>query len=1648
MQLNTTVDSQDSLSTNEKERLLSLIEFSQHSARLKLSTITDVTKHNVFQKFEHEIAFLPGVKLNSSENEDEVWISIKRLFESSPPKPESFFSYQIIHATPDKDQITLCEQEKSILFEKHENDEWYIHFIDNESTYQNRILNETTHIDFLNRFEIITTKNQDVFSEDDKSKLNEIASQFSSKISKCNLLSIWLDISKSTENKPKLKTSIEKSELEKLQKTSIENISHDCDTDQPIVILSEYKHRDLLENLLSSYIKNLWVPWADEEKKRRRTTKLYSEFFTLKQQLEGSIVDTQIELIFGLGIGIWKTKEFHIRYPLLTQLVEIFLNEKDMTIEIRPQRSSDSRFELDAYMAVDNVGVGDLEKAYSELVSEQLNDFSPFDLISYEKQLQLAAAHLDPKGIYCPNQMTLDDRKVPEADDNLKVTDTWVLFARPRSKSLFIQDLENFKKQCDNNDVVDVKSVISKFITPPSDEHRELKLPKFRGLSNLAYSDSYDSEPVSELFFPLPFNEEQVSIVQQLECSKGVVVQGPPGTGKTHTITNIIAHYMANGKRVLVTSMKEPALSVLKEKLPKAIQPLAISLLTNEQDGIKQFEFAISKIAQELQCINRSTLEQEIKNAEEYIDKLHSKLAFIDRSINEWAKNNIEKIQIDGDLIHPGEAASEIREFWDEFEWLDDKISIFDDHKPKFDNTDIIHLREARNHVKDDLCYLDKKITPLDATVKLDEMLYTHNELLKASNLNDEIESKNIPKIFNISDNIIEIETLLRNLVELISTNQKIESNNEPWSDNLKSLLKNNTSESTISVLNKLLTELNEIFIEKNAFLENPVVMPNDLDLNDEIIQAILNKSLGKSAFGISGSIIKRSLSKKIDAICILTDQPKTNAEWEFVYRYALITKKFNGLVLRWNNIATETLILSPIKIDDHENAITQSLKKQIESFLKIKKSHELESSISNSAFILALTMQDSISDLFKNESKLKQLVSHIEINLNHYRAFDALHKKDAFICQISCYEGDISQSMKKFVDECIGNRHVSEISIREKWNGLLDELKRIHQLRPRFDDIESICNLIKESGAVNWSNKLKTQPSNGISDSLLPDNWQQAWRLRRLATYIQSVGHFDKFKKLTEQRKEVEKQLAKTYQDIVANRTWLKLSENATPDIRVALQAFLSAITKIGKGTGKRAIRYRRDAKNAASRTNKAVPCWIMPHYRISESLPPEFGSFDLVIIDEASQSDLTALPAILRAKKLLVVGDDKQVSPEGIGLEEEKINNLMTRFLSNQVDLYRQVMSPERSIYDLCKTVFADSQIMLKEHFRCVPAIIEYSKREFYDHELKPLRLPSRSERLDPPLIDVLIEDGYRNNKENEAEAEFIVNEIIKICNDTSLDNKTIGVVSLLGNEQARKIWEMLQKELSLETLTKHKIACGDALTFQGKERDIMFLSMVVTKDNHKADSRESSAQRFNVAASRARDRMYLIRSIDLSDLSHSDILRRRLIEHFTSPFAQDEVAVKNLRDLCESSFELEIYDLLTERGYRIVPQVKVGSFRIDMVVEGHHDARLAIECDGDRYHDASRWDADMNRQRILERAGWKFWRCFASTFVMNRSNVLQDLINTLTEHGIEPIGKDGVIYSIHSEHRKINVSAQSVFNREDLEINNTDDACESIE
>jgi very-short-patch-repair endonuclease/transcription elongation GreA/GreB family factor len=332
----------------------------------------------------------------------------------------------------------------------------------------------------------------------------------------------------------------------------------------------------------------------------------------------------------------------------------------------------------------------------------------------------------------------------------------------------------------------------------------------------------------------------------------------------------------------------------------------------------------------------------------------------------------------------------------------------------------------------------------------------------------------------------------------------------------------------------------------------------------------------------------------------------------------------------------------------------------------------------------------------------------------------------------------------------------------------------------------------------------------------------------------------------------------------------------------------------------------------------------------------------------------------------------------------------------------------------------MFPAHRVLLREHFRCVEPIIRFSF-QFYTEDLIPLRLPKASERLDPPLVDVYVRNGRKDNRKiNDAEAHAVVDEIQCIVTDPAFAGRTIGVVSLIGHEQAYYIQSLLLERIGEEAYLRHDIACGDSPTFQGKERDIMFISMVACPQSATALTHLTYQQRFNVALSRARDREYLFRSVTEEMLNPED-LKAKVIRHFRSPMKDVRQNVPGLIDVCESDFERDVYRRLVKLGYRVTPQVKVGAYSIDLVVEGNNDRRLAIELDGDKYHPPEKWAEDLNRQRILERVGWRFWRCWGSSYALDPSGCIEDLTSMLKSLGIDPIGGE-TAPRIYTEHRTV--------------------------
>jgi len=339
----------------------------------------------------------------------------------------------------------------------------------------------------------------------------------------------------------------------------------------------------------------------------------------------------------------------------------------------------------------------------------------------------------------------------------------------------------------------------------------------------------------------------------------------------------------------------------------------------------------------------------------------------------------------------------------------------------------------------------------------------------------------------------------------------------------------------------------------------------------------------------------------------------------------------------------------------------------------------------------------------------------------------------------------------------------------------------------------------------------------------------------------------------------------------------------------------------------------------------------------------------------------------------------------------------------------------------------MFPAKFVMLKEHFRSVEPIIRFSM-QFYNETLIPLRIPKPGERLDPPLVDIYVRDGERRGKSkvNPGEAKVIVEEIARLVETAAAGGpvRSIGVISLIGADQALHIQKLLMERIGEAAMVRHRVVCGDSATLQGDERDVVFISMIADRTRKQSQTSMQYQQRFNVALSRARDRMVLVRSVREEDLNSKD-LKAKVIAHFRDPMPAAADPAAERVDLCQSDFERAVFLALVERGYRVVPQVGSAGFSIDMVVEGEGGRRLAVECDGDQYHGPDRWADDMRRQRILERVGWNFWRCFGSDYRIDPEAALDDLVQTLERMKIKPIGREPLNRGF-SEHRVVTAAA----------------------
>lgn len=1094
-------------------------------------------------------------------------------------------------------------------------------------------------------------------------------------------------------------------------------------------------------------------------------------------------------------------------------------------------------------------------------------------------------------------------------------------------------------------------------------------------------------------------NKEQERVIEKLERVGSVLVQGPPGTGKSHTIANILGHLLANGKKVLVSSHTSKALRVVREKVVNEIKPLCVSVLDNDQESKAQLSDSINKIVNYHSRTDVGTLEREISQLKTIRQDIKTRLKQCNNEVLEIKKNEYSDILVAGEGINPSEAAKLVSEHSNEMLWIPSPVKMGGPLPLTID--ELITLYATNSQIsKEEEKALEADLPSTDNLLKPSEF----REICEYLKGLEEVDFRSTQKFWSSDSNdISKLEKLKDSLVE---TKKVIDS--ESWlRECVEHSLKVSNREQNIWV--QFANQINDLH---DQILRCEVLVAKHLpeignDLKYEVALEIHNHIVSGGSLGTFNLLFKPSWKEFLGKVRIINGMPNTAEHFASIVSLFEIQKYRSEITVRWERQVVQ-LGGQPLDKNNPER-IAKNYAEQIlnacdwhgtwksleQSFAAEGFNYSVASeSVKNQNPSLNLTQQLSIL----SDKIVKCLEDRIRaLRWKQYNS--SLESSIVLLKKLS--PNEYGKPLVLALLDSLSSRDV--LGYEKYFNALLSLLSKSHTSSTRKN------LLAKLSGsATAWAKQIELrQGIHGLSE--VPRNPVFAWKIRQLNDILE-YRHSRDYLKLQDEISRLKIQLEQVTASYVEKLAWRHQKINTSHSAWQALQGWLQIQNRITKtGKGKRDAAFLKESRKLIKEAKNAVPVWIMPLSKISENFDLASTKFDVLILDEASQSDVTALLAFSIAKQVIVVGDDKQVTPYAVGMEMTKVQNLIEEFLKGIPNAV--LYDGKTSIYDLAQQSFGET-IRLVEHFRCVPDIISFSNQLSYEGEIKPLREASSSPYKQHTIAHRV--NGARGNgKTNEEEAWEIASLIGAMVTDPQYDlndegkKTSFGVISLLGDEQAYLIESILKENLEPSVYQERKILCGNSSQFQGDERDVVFISLVDSSDGTPLYLKQTNDFKkiCNVAASRARNQLWVVHSLNPEIELKQDDLRLRLIKHAENPRSFEKQLEESLAK-AESPFEKLVMADLIREGYKIVPQWKVGAYRIDMVVVGPDGKKMAIECDGEKYHPVEKLQDDIYRQMVLERLGWKFIRIRGSEYYKDMKKTSQKVFLELESRGIQKI------------------------------------------
>ncbi|MFX4293423.1 AAA domain-containing protein [Streptomyces bohaiensis] len=1352
-------------------------------------------------------------------------------------------------------------------------------------------------------------------------------------------------------------------------------------------VLEDHPQRERIEKTYEAW-RLEWLGWAERRRAMDPQVELYDRLHKMHE--EAAELGEAYELVLGLGRLTWQTEAGQrVERHLVTHRAVLTLDSASGALSAGPDPlAMGPELEEGMLDGGQHVAGSVREQIVARLADAgDLTAATHLTAVHDALRVWVNAAHA--AGAY--HQGISRARPATPESPQVGLTPALVLRERDRSSTL------------------DALKTIARAVDEGVEPTELLAHIAGRGgsLTAVDHAAGEDDPTGGEVFFALPANDEQRTIARRLRANRLVVVQGPPGTGKTHTIANLVTDLLAQGKRVLITSHTARALRVLRDKLPDTVRDLCVSRTEDGSAAQRELEASVQRILREYATYDPGAAEREISSLRTRLDRARDaqRVHLADLAV----LRNQETHRFEPDI---GDYAGSLQEIaqrlvaeTEAHRWLGPVPT----EQPSLTAEEALELLRATRAFTAERQALAAEVPgpaelpgpgDFDRAVATTRQAFDALERARANEAcrpyDEAVRGLTSPELHRISERLDAFTTACARAADLAEGAGS-------WAVDLEGEARRGRDRRITARRDGLVRALDDVSAASATIGPRRVAGLEAHSPQEALAPAtLLSQGLAdggrlRGPFGLRTRLAK-SVGTFADTVTV-DGRPPHDAEAAAVVHARVLAElglceaetEWYGESRPWQGLASRVARIQ------QDLEVLDALCAVVRARIDLGAVGAAAPGLTDAPWQEKVT-REAVRDLLRAAVGVQQAESGEQLLNSAEQLLSAWTDRPG--CAAAVTEAHAA----------VRDRDT------ERYRQHCETLSEVREAA-RFRAEQHAAHARVDAAFPHLAERIVTTPEDPAWDQQLP-RLAQAWAWTAWRERLERLTDPQTEEKLLRQLTEADDEARITLGRLAARRAWHQCLRLLTDDQSRALKAYQQAAGRI---RGKYQQRYRKDAQLALAKAQSAVPAWIMPLHQVAETVPMDRpGLFDVVIVDEASQSGLEAMLLSWLADRMVVVGDSKQVSPENVGLKREDYFQLRDRLLTALEPDIRSLFGPDSSFFDLTEALSSGrGTLMLKEHFRCMPEIISFSNELCYSGDLLPLR-QFGADRL-PPVRTVEVPDGEAtgtgNRLVNHAEVEALVDAVARSCADPAYAGLTMGVIvlrSAVGH--ATELENLLAERIGYEQREQRRLRVGDAAAFQGDERDVVFISCVNSASTAAGTvpggfNGSKFEQRLNVAASRARDQVWVFHSAR-ADQFHAGDLRRHWLDHLSRPLeaAPEQIVDGEVRPdvrhpAFDNLFQQLVYREITARGFRVRPGYRVGGHALDLVVEGG-SRRLAVCCDGDSFAEGEDAETAARRQRDLERVDWVFVRIRASRFHLDRERALAPLWRRLGELGIEPV------------------------------------------